>query len=156
MAKFIVVDEEPKNLKEGEIVIKMPDFVEEIEASERFAAKLGKRRVTSLFHLKNIAGNIGRNYDDSLDGFDPITGIPYSKYEGIEFKDPKDLSEKVVLRMFENHYPQIVEKYLDKKIKTRPKNTKVVYFVGPESKIKPFLDNGLDQETAKKKVVKED
>jgi len=151
MAKFVVVKEEPKNLKVGEIVISMPDFIEEIEASERFASKLGKRRLTSLFHLKNIAGNIGRAYDP--EEFNPISSIPYSRYEGIEFESAKDLSEKVVLRMFNKHHPQIVDKYLDKKIKTRPKDTKLIYFVGSNNHLTPFLENGIDQENSKKKVV---
>lgn len=152
MAKFILVEEAPANLNDGEIVINMPDFVEEIEQSKRFASKLGGgRTVTQLFHLKNIVNNISQAYDP--EGLDPITAVPYSKYEGIEFKDSKDLSEKVIVKMLNKHCPDIVNKYLDKKIKTRPEGTKTVYFVGPESHIKVFLENGLDHGGLKKKVV---
>ncbi len=159
MSKFILTDEAPKELGEGEIVITMPDFVDEIKDAEKFASKLGGRRVTTLYHLKSIATNIGIKYDP--EGFNPVSDIPYSLYEGLAYESYEELSGKI-LKMFTKHYPAIVDKYLDNKIKGRPKNTKTIYFVGDESKVQVFLNNGLDRDDSQpakagnKKTVKKE
>jgi hypothetical protein len=142
MSKFIIVDEAP-DLKEGEVVIKMPDFNEELKSSDKFASKLGTQKVTSLYHLKTIMTNIGQKYDP--DNFNPISAIPYSIYEGLPYNNYDDLS-KIVLRMLNKHHPQMIVKYLDHCIKNRPESTKLIYFVGPENYADPFLKNGLDRE----------
>lgn len=149
MSKFVVVNEEPKNLKDNEHVIKEPDFLEEIKEADKYASKLGGKKVTTLNHLKSIAENIRIAYDP--EGFDVITSIPYSKYEGIAYEDHKDLSDNVVLKMLKKHNPSIIEKCIDKKIKSRPQNTNLIYFVGSEDKVKPFLNNGLDRSDSPKK-----
>lgn len=157
MSKFVVVNEEPQNLNDGEHVITEPDFIQEIQDAEKYASKLGGKRITTLNHLKSIMENIRINYDP--EGFDPLGGIPYSKYEGIEYANPQDLSEKVLLRILKKHKPDIITKCLDKKIKTRPKDAELIYFVGSEDKVQPFLDNGLargEKQAAKvTKTVKE-
>ena len=155
MSKFVVVDEAPANLNDGEYVIKEPDFIKEIADAEKYAAKLGSQRVTTVGHLKGIAENIRINYDP--EGFDVITAIPYSKYEGVAYTNFEDLSQNVVLRMLNKYQPDIIDKYLDKMIKTRPENTNLVYFVGGENRVQNFLKNGLDREQnqAVTKTIKE-
>jgi hypothetical protein len=142
MSKFIIVDEAPENLNDGEVVIKMPDFVEELKTSEKFASKLGSQKITSLYHLKTIMTTIGQKYDP--ENFNPISAIPYSLYEGLPYENNGDLS-KIVLRILNKHYPQMITQFLDHSIKNRKENTKTVYFVGPENYADPFIKNGLDR-----------
>ena len=155
MSKFVVVDEAPANLNSGEIVIEQPKFLKEIAEAEKYSSKLGGKRVTTLNHLKSIAENIRIAYDP--EGFDAITAIPYSKYEGIQYDNPEDLANKVVLKMLNKYKPEIFAKAIDKQIKTRPQNTSLIYFVGNEDSVQPFLNNGLDRGEASvvTKTVKE-
>ena len=146
MSKFVIVKEQPKKLKDGEIVITSPDFVNEIKSAKRFSRGTG-RNLTTLQHLKAIVANIAESYDP--EGLNFITAIPYNKYEGVEFTDDKDLSEKVVVRMMQDNYPSIFTKCLDAQIKARPSNTSLIYFVGSENDIEPFFKNGIDKVTPK-------
>jgi hypothetical protein len=146
MTRFVIVNEPPAKLKKDELVIKEPDFIEEIKLSKNRPASRG-RQLTALNHLKSICGNIGELYDkldpENPEGFNHITGVPYARYVGIEYKDLNDLS-KVVKTIFKKHHPKIFEKYLDKQIKARPARTKTIYFVGSADHAVVFLKNGLD------------
>ena len=146
MAKFKVVDKAPKELKDNELVIEQPDFVEEINTSKNQPRPINGKHYTTLNHLRSIGGTIGELYDnDPNTGFNPYSSIPFSHYVGIEFENAADLSTKVVVPMFEKHYPQIFFRYLDQKIKTRPKGTELIYFVGDEAKAEAFIANGIDK-----------
>lgn len=147
MSKFVVVNEAPQNLSENEHVIYEPNFLDEIKNADKFTSKLGKSKVTTVNHLKSIMENIRINYDP--EGFDVIGGIPYSKYEGLPYESHEDLSE-VVVKILKKHKPEIINKCLDKKIKSRPESTELVYFVGSEDKTQPFIANGVARTDAPK------
>lgn len=146
MTRFVIVKEVPAKLKKDELVIKEPDFLEEIRTAKNRPAAKG-RQLTALNHLKSICGTIGELYDnfgpDNLEGFNHITAIPYSRYVGIEYKDLSELSA-VVQKMFRRYHPKIFEKYLDQQIKARPARTKLIYFVGSPDNVSAFLKNGID------------
>jgi hypothetical protein len=149
MAKFIVIKEKPSTLESNETVIEFPNFKDEISGAMRFVAA-GPRKLTTRNFLSAIVNNIIMEYET-----DPlfIVNIPYSRYEGVEFKDEKDLNEKVLNRLLTAHYPSIFDKYLEKKIKSRPTTVDTVFFIGPEQATKIFITNGLDkaQRNEKKK-----
>lgn len=151
MSKFVVVDEAPKELKDNEHVISEPNFLEEIKGANKFTSKIAGQSVTTVNHLKSIMENIRIAYDP--EGFDVLGGIPYSKYEGLPYNDDKELS-KVVVNILSKHKPDVITKCLDKKIKSRPENTELVYFVGSEDQTKPFIQNGVSKVEGDKKTIK--
>jgi hypothetical protein len=138
MTKFVIVSEPPKTLEKGEVVVKVPDFKEEIEEN-RGKAPATKR--TAVNHLRAIAGSIGHKYD--RENFNPFTHAKPALFEGIEYASDEELS-KVVVKMIEQGYPSIFESAIDYQIKNRPMGTKVIYFVGPWNLSGPFTKNGID------------
>jgi hypothetical protein len=160
MSKFVIVDKAPKNLKDNELVISEPTFVDEIKLSKNQPRPHPNGKyLTSLAHLRAITGTIGELYDP--EGFNQYSSIPLNHFVGIEYGTVEELSS-VVLRAFNKFYPQIVFKYLDKQIKSRPQGTELIYFVGTKQNTEVFFANGINQldgtESAKvsKKVTSKD
>jgi hypothetical protein len=127
MAKFLIVKEKPLELKKGEFVIDKPSFLEEIELNKNKASKNG---LTGAYHLKVIADSIMQNYD-------PENAARFSarihNFVGVPYKDDAELND-IVVKMFADANPEVFLKYVDKKIKTRPFGTTLVYYVDSELK----------------------
>jgi hypothetical protein len=140
MAKFAVVKEAPTTLNEGDYVINKPDFLAEIESQKR---KAGRQKITGLTHLRMILDAIAQNYD-------PQNMTAYSVranlFEGRPYESDQDLNV-IVNEMLRKDYPSIYLKYLDKKIKSRPKDTQLVYYVDSniDGAEELFIKNGLDE-----------
>ena len=134
--KFVVVKEEPKDLPKGAYVIKTPDFMEEILANK---SREPRGNFTSPTHLRYIVGSIGAKYDQELSAY---TIRPHL-YEGRKYESDQELSA-IVVEMLKSQYPKIFDSYIDYKIKSRPSNTSIIYFVGDFKETKSFLANGLD------------
>ena len=133
--KFVVVKEEPKDLSKDSLVIKSPDFIEEIKANKQREPRGGH---TSPTHLRYIVGSIGARYDQELGAYT----IKPHLFEGRKYNSDEDLS-KIVVEMLRAQYPKVFQSYLDYKIKSRPVSTKLIYFVGDHKETKPFFTNGL-------------
>ena len=149
MAKFKIVKEIPKSLKNDEMVIKTPDFIEEInECPAPPTAKLrdGTKIATSNY-LRKIVEKIGLNYG-SLD-FNPMTACKTIVYDGVAYDDVVDLSKKIVVPMLRNDCPSIFYNYIDAKIKGRDPKVSLIYFVGDDIDTKAFMQNGITKFTKK-------
>jgi hypothetical protein len=133
--KFVVVKEEPKDISKDSMVIKTPDFLEEIKANKQREPRGG---YTSPTHLRYIAGSIGARYDQELGAYT----IKPHLFEGRKYNSDEDLS-KIVVEMLRAQYPKVFQSYIDYKIKSRSAATKLIYFVGDHKETKPFLANGL-------------
>jgi len=153
MAKFIIVDKKPERLEKNEMVIEMPNFVDEILEVESTLSKSQIRR-SAIFFLKSVAAAIGRKYDPEQ--FNPYTTFPYSAYEGIEYHNAEDLSAKIVIPMFVKYCPTMFDKYIETKIKARPATVQTVYFVGPEDKAAIFIRLSLDRGELESKRLKKE
>lgn len=136
MSKFVVVSTAPESLRKGEVVIKSPDFLEQIRAN---AHKAAKKNLTGLNHLRDILNAIQQKYETDLN----IFKVPLSQFEGLAFTTENDLSN-IVIRMLKMHRPEIFEKVLEYNIKNRPHGTKVVYYVGDLHDTTPFFRHGID------------
>jgi hypothetical protein len=130
MGKFTVVTEAPKELAKNEYVIDKPNFLEDISLHSR---KTPKNGLTGAFHMRMILDSVAQNYD-------PENMTAYSarvhNYEGRPFSSNEELN-LIVVEMLKQDYPAVFAKYLDKKIKTRPKGVDTIYYV----------DSGLPQAT---------
>lgn len=133
--RFVVVKEEPKELSKDSMVIKEPDFLDEIKENKQREPRGGH---TSPTHLRYIAGSIGARYDQDLSAYT----IKPHLFEGRKYDSDADLS-KIVVEMLRAQYPKIFQSYIEYKIKSRPAGTKLIYFVGDHKETKPFLNNGF-------------
>lgn len=129
MTKFLIVKEQPKELHKNEIYIGKPNFFEEIAAHR---SKAPRNSLTGVHHLRGIIDSIAQNYDP--EGMNPFS-VKVHQYEGRPFSNDEELSN-ILVEMMENSNPNIFTKYLDKKIKTRPTKTEMIYVT--DYKI-PFL-----------------
>lgn len=136
MSKFVVVKQAPADLRDGEHVIEMPTFLEEIQAN---ANKAPRNNLVGVNHLRAIVGSIGDKYDPALTSWN----IRPHEFEGRAFANDRELS-RIVIELLEKQYPSIFDSYLSHKVKQRPVGTKLVYFVGPFQKSMAFFMNGLD------------
>ena len=139
MAKFVVVNEDYLNGTEqekGTVVIKQPDFLEQIEANAR---KAPKNNQTAVNHLREVLSSIAEKYDQEMN----VYKINLTNYIGLPFKTNQDLSA-IFTRILKDQYPAIFGKYLEATIKARPMNTKLIYYVGNLNSATPFYQAGLD------------
>lgn len=136
MTKFVVCKEAPETLRDGEMVIQEPDFLDAIELNKR---RQPRGNLTGAAHLRFIVDTIGAKYDEALSAY----SVRVHNYEGLPYENDEDLS-KIVRRLLKEQYPSIYAKYLDAAIKGRPKNTKVIYYVGNFTDTTPFFSNGID------------
>lgn len=140
MTKFVHVTNHeliPSKLEKGEIVINSPSFLEEVRA---MIAHKPSTNITTTHFLRAIATEVGRKYDPK---FNSYTHITVNDYTGIEFNNDFDLAI-VVRRMILSKYPQMVDRYLEKKIKERPLNTKLIWFFGDWQETRAFCREGID------------
>ena len=135
----VVLTSSKSNPKKDEMVINMPDFLNEIKASHR---KASGKQVTSVHHLREIVTLIAEKYDKD---FNFYAKIPYSNYEGLSYQNDDDIS-KILVNIFNRHCPDLLTKAVEHQVKGRPTNVKTIYFTGPESYLKVFFDNGIAQE----------
>jgi hypothetical protein len=138
MAKFVIVSEAPETLRDGEFVVEMPTFIPEIRQAS--ARRIDKKNIVSASYVRSMAQMIAIKYDQE---FDPTRHVKAHKYDGIEYSSEQDLSN-LMLRVLEENYPVIFDKYIEHQLKNRPHGTKLVYFVGPHTKTSVFYHNGID------------
>lgn len=136
MAKFTLVKQAPETLEKGEIIINMPDFLDQVRANNRKAPKHGQ---TAVHHLREILNSIAEKYDHDMN---PL-GIKLVNYIGLPFKTDEDISA-IIVRILKNEYPIIFTKVIAYELKNRPINTKLVYFTGEFSATAAFYEAGLD------------
>lgn len=136
MAKFVVVKQAPETLEKGEMVIRQPDFMEQIIANQK---KAPKHKQTAINHLREVLNSIGQKYDQDMNVFK----IKLVNYEGLPVNDNNDISA-VVVRILRTEYPAMFDRYLDHELKNRPLNTKLIYYVGNFSTTGPFYKAGVD------------
>lgn len=136
MSKFVNVKVAPTVLRSGEVIIKSPDFLEQIRVN---AHKAAKRNLTGINHLRDILNDIRQKYDPDLN----IFKIPLNRYEGLTFENELDLS-KIIVRLLKTECPGVFEKVLEYNIKNRPYGSKLIYYVGNWGDTGAFTKNGID------------
>ena len=136
MAKVILAKEAPETLKEGEAVIAMPSFLEQVEECKNM---LGKTTLTSVNNMRSVVSAIGLKYDED---FNPLLTVNLSKFAGREYLSLEAFSN-IIVEVFNKQYPKMFDKYIEYNIKKRTNNTKTFYFVGPEDKLNLFKEFGF-------------
>lgn len=142
MSKFMVVEEAPQELADGEYVIDQPNFLAEIAQHK---TKVPRNGLTGAFHLRMILDSIAQNYDpENMTAY----SVKVHFYEGRPFSTDQELNS-ILLEMLQKDCPKLFTKYLDKKIRTRPKGTELVYYVnsGLAGAAEVFYANGFSEAT---------
>lgn len=141
MAKFIVVKEAPEQLEKGDYLIGAPSFLEQIALHR---AKKPRNGLTGPHYLRMIVDSIGQAYDpENMTAY----SIKAHNYEGLPFSTDEDVNAILVKALLVD-YPAVFPKYLDSKIRNRPKGTERIFYVNSDIKgqYELFYKNGLDEE----------
>lgn len=137
MAKFVMVDEAPPELRKGEFVIQSPDFLDEIRANAKMTPRSGR---TGTNQLRAIVGSIGAKYDPNITAWN----IRPHLYEDRTFANEQELSA-IIVDLLRTQQPRVFDSYLEHQIKNRPQGVKVIYYVGSFADTGAFNRNGIDQ-----------
>ncbi len=140
MARYCIVDKAPAELKDGEIVLRPANFLEQIAENK---GKAGKSGMTASNHLRYIAGSIGQKYDERLQQF----SVKPHLFIGRKYNTSEELSG-IIVEMMKQQWPTIFNSALEYDIKNRPANTKLIYFEGSIGTTDiPFKTAGIDKVT---------
>lgn len=137
MAKFLMVTTLPDKLEKGEMVVENPTFVDEIFECK---VKSGARKVTSVNHLRALLDLITFKYDKTTN---PMH-VNLSNYEGRAYADDKELG-KILFDIIEKECPQVIDRYVEHKLQSRPQGTTMVYSTVSTKRAHLFIKNGLDE-----------
>lgn len=146
MANVVLVKEAPKELKENESVIEMPDFLGHIK---QFSRSLHRQTLTTVNNLRSVITAIGADFDPQ---FSAYRDVNLSKFQGREFNGLNELSD-IIIEIFEKQYPRMIDMYLAAQIRKRKPNVELVYFVGPEEKLNVFQEFGFTVAKNTKRVT---
>lgn len=136
MASVQLVKSAPDKLKESEIVINYPNFLEEVKECQN---QIGRDKLTSVNNLRNVVSLVGLRYDEF---FNPLLDVNLSKFQDRAFESLEDFSA-IVVKVFEAQYPKMIDKVIESEIKKRGSGVDKVYYVGPESKLDLFVGFGF-------------
>jgi hypothetical protein len=136
MAKFVKVKEAPSNLDKDCYVIEAPNFKKQIE---KVGSKQSKSGLITPNYLREVFAAIGSEY--APETFNPLTSINVSHYRGV----PLSNVESTIRSIIETQCPHFIDLFVDKKIKSRPNGTKLIYFLGDFKQTSMFSQNGIDE-----------
>lgn len=145
MSKFLVVQEAPEKIQEGEYLIDKPSFLDEIRLH---STKKPKNGLTGNFYIRAVVDSIAQKYDpNSMTAY----SIKSHKYEGLPFNSDEEF-DSIIVNALKQDYPEVFPKYLEYKIRNRPRKTERIIYV--DSSIKNqyeiFFQNGFSEEKQEK------
>jgi hypothetical protein len=143
MSKFVIVKEAPAELKKGEYLIDKVSFLPQIVQHK---AKAPRNNLTGLYHMRMIVDSIGLAYDpDNMTAY----AIKAHKYEGLPYSNDEELNT-ILVNALQQDYPAVFPKYLEVKVRNRPKGTEKIIYVDSNipGQYEIFYRNGLAEEKA--------
>lgn len=141
MSKFVVVKEAPKELKKGEYLIDKPSFLEQVTLHK---SKKPRNGLTGSHYLRMITDSIAQAYDpENMTAY----SIKAHKYEGRPFTSDEEV-DAIMVDALQQDCPSVFAKYLDVKIRNRPKGTERIIYVDSNisGQYEVFYRNGLSEE----------
>jgi hypothetical protein len=138
MAKFVIVDKAPKTLDKDCIVIDAPNFIPEIQACVK---KKPRSKTMSVHYLREIVATIGLKY--APETFNALSDVNVTPYRGVPCETDEQ-TQAIVFKAFQKSYPEIFDLYVETKLKSRPRGTKLIYFTGTPGQSSAFTLNGID------------
>ena len=139
MSNYVRVKEVPETLSREEFVIKAPHFYDFIEAAR---LKKPKNGITTVNYLRELVSAIGGKFIG--EDFDALREVNVSYHKGRNFSSAEDVNA-ILIDLFNKHYPQMLDKYVEYHIINRPIGTKVIYFLGTPANASKFLEYGIHE-----------
>lgn len=148
--QYSLVDEAPEKLKENEMVILRPTFIEQISKSK---LRRGVTKLTTANALRDALMLITDLYDNTVNPY----RINLSAYEGLPYENDNDLSN-IIIKILNDQNVDLLTKAIDFQLKGRNLKVDTVYYVSSDLEgSSAFLANGFSLKNAKKdkKIAKD-
>lgn len=140
---YFLVDEAPKTLKDNELVIARPTFLEEIGKSK---LRRGVAKLTTANALRDALMIITDKYDKTVNPY----RLNLNAYEGIAYQTEEDLSV-IILKILAANNIDLLTKAVDFELKNRNEKVNTVYYVSDDLEgTSAFLANGFNLKNPKK------
>ena len=139
---YILVDKAPEKVKDNEMVLVKPTFLEQIAKSK---LRRGKSQLTTVNALRDALMLITDVYDNTINPY----RINLSAYEGLAYETDEDLS-KIVLKILTDSGNDFITKAVDFHLKKRDSKVNTVYYVSNDLEgTGAFLANGFNLKKTK-------
>lgn len=136
MAVYTIVQSAPKEIRETDLVISKPTFIEEINSTR---VRRGVVKLTTASSLRDIFMAITNKYDQSVNPYH----LKLNKYEGIAYDKDEDLVE-VVYRIIRDNNLNLIESAVDKILKSRSHKIETIYYITDDLQgVEAFTKNGI-------------
>lgn len=144
---FCFVKETPTDLDKDEYVINAPSFMDEVVACQK---KKPRSNNMTANYIREIVQMIGVKYIGP--DFSSITDVNISSFINSPCNSEIEAHESI-MRLFKQQYPQMLDAYVKRHLKSRPFGTRFVYYLGSHDQAGVFLEHGFEQ-VLEKEVVK--
>lgn len=122
--KYIVVSEAPAKLKDNEMVIFKPDFVEEVASVSK---KRGVKGVASINSIRDAFMTITDKYDSTINPYH----LKFNRYENLMYEGDKGFAALIV-RIIKDLDLPLVDKVVEHQLLKRKPKVDTVYYVSDD------------------------
>lgn len=139
---YILTDSAPEKLKDNEMVIVRPTFIEQISKSK---LRRGISKLTTVNALRDALMLITDEYDNTINPY----RINLSAYEGLAYENDSDLSD-IIIGILNDQGVDLLTKAIDQKLKQRNVKVNTIYYVSKNLEgAGAFLANGFNIKNSK-------
>ena len=141
--EYLLVDKAPEKLKDNEMVILKPTFIEQLNKSK---LRRGVKKLTTVNALRDALMLITDEYDNTVNPY----RINLSAYEGLEYSTDEDLSV-IILKILSDQGVDLITKAVDHQLKKRDLKVNTIFYVSNDLEGSgAFLANGFNLKNIKK------
>jgi len=141
--EYIRVDEAPETLKDNEMVVTKPEFLEEIAATR---ARRGIKSVVTIRNLRDTLMLITDKYDNTINPY----RLNLQNYNNLVYDGDKEYS-KIVLKVIKDNDLTLLDKAVEKQLLTRKPVVDTVYYVSDDlDGSTAFISLGFNMKVGKK------
>ena len=151
--KYIRVDEAPEKLKDNEMVLFKPDFLEEVSS---ISQKRGSKGIATIRSIRDAFMTITDKYDNTINPYHLV----FSNYDNLVY-DGNEGFAKLIQKIIKDLGLPLLDKALEVKLLARDPKVDTIFYVsndleGSGAFIKLGFHMGDTPKTKKKPVKKED
>lgn len=145
--EYIRVDEAPEKLKNNEMVINKPDFLEEVKATR---GKRGVKNIVTIRNLRDTFMVITDKYDNTINPY----RLKLQKYDNLTYEGDKGYSD-IVLKVIKDNNLNLLNKAVEQQLLKRDPKVDTVYYVSPDIEgSTAFISLGFSMKSGKKSLKK--
>lgn len=138
MLKYTVVQQAPSELPKGTMVIRQPDFLDEIRKVAKFR---GTSTVTTINYLRAIITEIAKKYAPLMNIYRDIN---LSLYRGLAYNTDEEVSA-IMVNIIKTQKPELFDLAVQYQVNNRPQAIKLIYFIAPDYTMTgSFMRQGID------------